>query len=279
MTHKENTSTTLTDCLFDGSINGAETNSCGGMIGWNDCKATFTNCVVRPASIALAGEDNATFARGNNITVNNCYYSENLPGASGQGTAIGSMTNEQLAAALGNGWLLKNGEVLPDVMKGVFTIINPFFGGVTINAADPINLTPGLSAGTDGDGCVTFQGIYDPLVIGEGGDNTKLYFSTSNTLYWPNGAMTFNPFRAYLQLNTTAANVRAYQINFGEDETTGIKSLSPDPGLTPDPSSKGEGSFDGEGSDGWYDLNGRKLDGKPTTKGVYIHNGRKMVVK
>ena len=29
----------------------------------------------------------------------------------------------------------------------------------------------------------------------------------------------------------------------------------------------------------WYDLNGRKLDGKPTKKGLYIMNGKKVVVK
>ncbi len=29
----------------------------------------------------------------------------------------------------------------------------------------------------------------------------------------------------------------------------------------------------------FYDLNGRKLQGKPTKKGVYIMNGRKVVVK
>ena len=265
MTHNENTSTTLTDCLFDGSINGAETNSCGGMIGWNDCKATFTNCVVRPASIALASENNATFGRGNNITVNNCYYSENLPGASGQGTAIGSMTNEQLAAALGNGWLLKNGEVLPDLMKGVFTIINPVFGGVTINAAEPARITPGLASGTEGDGCVTFCGIYDPVTIGPDGDNTKLYFSTNNTLYWPNGAMTINPFRAYLQLNSTAAQTRSIVLNIG-DETTEIEV-------------RGVKEVREINDDAWYDMSGRKLDGKPNTKGVFIHGGRKVVIK
>ena len=29
----------------------------------------------------------------------------------------------------------------------------------------------------------------------------------------------------------------------------------------------------------WYDMNGRRIDGKPTTKGVYINNGVKVVVK
>ena len=30
---------------------------------------------------------------------------------------------------------------------------------------------------------------------------------------------------------------------------------------------------------GWYTLNGMRLDGKPTTQGVYIHNGKKIVIK
>jgi hypothetical protein len=29
----------------------------------------------------------------------------------------------------------------------------------------------------------------------------------------------------------------------------------------------------------WYTLDGRKLQGKPTTKGVYINNGRSVVIK
>ena len=36
----------------------------------------------------------------------------------------------------------------------------------------------------------------------------------------------------------------------------------------------GELSFDG-----WYDMNGRKLDGKPTKKGLYINNRHKVVIK
>ena len=50
--------------------------------------------------------------------------------------------------------------------------------------------------------------------------------------------------------------------------TTGIDSLSPDPS----PSRKG--------SDGaWYTLDGRKLSGNPAAKGLYIVNGRKVVIK
>ena len=31
--------------------------------------------------------------------------------------------------------------------------------------------------------------------------------------------------------------------------------------------------------DGWYTMDGRKLEGKPSTKGIYINNGRKIVIK
>jgi hypothetical protein len=36
----------------------------------------------------------------------------------------------------------------------------------------------------------------------------------------------------------------------------------------------GEISFDG-----WYDMSGRKLEGKPTASGIYINNGKKIVIK
>ena len=32
-------------------------------------------------------------------------------------------------------------------------------------------------------------------------------------------------------------------------------------------------------NEGWYDLQGRKLQAKPNRKGIYIHNGKKVVVR
>lgn len=266
MTYKGNTITTLTNCLFDGNITGADTHSCGGLFGWNDDRATLTNCVFRPASINLASsEDNATFSRGSNVTVTNCYYSEELPSGTGQGTEIGDMTNEALLAALGSGWKVSESKLVPDMAKAP-DIVDPIFNGVTVNAAEPINITPGLNAGTDGDCSVTFVGTYDPVEIGEEGDHTKLYFSDHNTLYWPNGAMTITPFRAYLQLNgASATTTRSVVLNFGE-ETTAIEEID-----------NGELTVDID--DSWYTISGVKLDGKPSTKGVYIHGGRKVMMK
>ncbi len=54
-------------------------------------------------------------------------------------------------------------------------------------------------------------------------------------------------------------------------ETQGIVSLNPDPSLTIGPSPEGEGSV--------YTLNGVRLGKMPTLKGIYIRNGRKLVIK
>lgn len=74
------------------------------------------------------------------------------------------------------------------------------------------------------------------------------------------------PFEAYtIHNNANSPAPRFVPINqVGNGETTGIESLTPS-------LSKGEGA--------WYDLNGQKLQLKPTQKGVYIRNGRKVIIK
>ena len=252
-----------TDCLFDGTFKSDRVSVRSGFVAVG--KGTFKNCVsmndanTRPFSYSS-----------NDITVTNCYYANNV--GNSQGNVIGSMTNEQLAAALGDGWEVKDGVITPVVTSigSANTIVNSAFADVIVTAAEPVGITPGLAPGTEGDGSITFVGTYDPVTIGEDGDNTKLYFSTGNTLYWPNGAMTINPFRAYFQLNSAVASpamTRSIKLNFGKgDETTSIKN--------------GQWSIvNGQSSDAWYDMSGRRLDGKPTAKGFYINNGKKVVIK
>ena len=71
----------------------------------------------------------------------------------------------------------------------------PTFTGVTINSADPTDVT-GTAA--------NFHGIYTPYSTG-GVDNTMLYLGADNKLYYPNAAMTINAFRAYFKLNGITA--------------------------------------------------------------------------
>ena len=61
--------------------------------------------------------------------------------------------------------------------------------------------------------------------------------------------------------------VKRYSISFGEaGESTGIDDMPAEP------STKDAGS-------GYYSIDGRILPAKPMSKGVYIHNGFKIVVK
>ena len=137
---------------------------------------------------------------------------------------------------------------------------NPSFTGVTISDI----LAP---VETD---YVDFVGFFSPVSL-TGGDKTVLYLGADNTLYYPSTDMTVGSCRAVFQLKgieagDLAQQARAIVLNFGDgEETTGISSL------TPNPSPKGEGI--------WYDLQGRKLSGKPTQKGIYINHGNKVVIK
>ncbi|MBQ3360716.1 MAG: hypothetical protein IJR02_11385 [Bacteroidaceae bacterium] len=70
-----------------------------------------------------------------------------------------------------------------------------------------------------------------------------------------------------VDVNGGAAAVRQFVLNFGDNsEETGILSTTDDTDFT---------DFD----DAWYDLSGRRLSGKPSRVGVYICNGKKVVIK
>lgn len=60
---------------------------------------------------------------------------------------------------------------------------------------------------------------------------------------------------------TAAAAVNSFKLNFG-DKTNCIRDLQ-------QPTDNGQ----------WFTIDGRRLDGKPTAKGLYINNGKAVVVK
>ena len=68
----------------------------------------------------------------------------------------------------------------------------------------------------------------------------------------------------YMQVGTKTSDAATRGIGIGDGGATG---------LTPIPSPTGEGS-----GASWYDMQGRRID-KPARKGVYIRNGKKIVVK
>ena len=148
-------------------------------------------------------------------------------------------------------------------------IVNPVFAGVEIQnvGGDYVNA----------DQSVWFVGTYDALtdittrtmsgydVLLMGGDNTLRYAGSGASL----GA-----FRAYFLVDPTkvgdsnqaSARLTSFNIDFGDDNATGIISVN------------GSGLMV-NGSDAWYTLDGRRLQGQPTQRGMYINNGRKIVIK
>ena len=81
-----------------------------------------------------------------------------------------------------------------------------------------------------------------------------------------NNAHALTPMEAFLILDKTATGARVFVEDF-ENGTTAIQSLNADEinGL--------------KTSEGWYTIDGIKLQSAPVEKGVYINNGKKVVIK
>lgn len=141
-------------------------------------------------------------------------------------------------------------------------LVSPVFSGVTISNA--------TNNGTSADGKVTFTGLVSALNIAAD-DLAKLFLGNGNKLYAPMSGIKFGACRAYFQLNGITMNpsvgggVKAFVLDFGDGGATSIQHID---GL----------QRDGQ-SPGWYTLDGRRMDGQPQQRGVYIKNGRKVVIK
>jgi len=170
----------------------------------------------------------------------------------------------------GTPYIIKWEKAADYVDDDVHNIVNPVFTGVEIQnvGGDYVNA----------DHSVWFVGTYDALtdittrtmsgydVLLMGGDNTLRYAGSGASL----GA-----FRAHFLVDPTKvgnggqANARlaSFNIDFGDGEAT---SLSEKLRVKNE-----EFATSAE----WYTLDGRRLQGKPVKSGMYINNGKKIVVK
>ena len=130
---------------------------------------------------------------------------------------------------------------------------NHTFRAVTVTDGSPVGVQ-------SEDLSVTFQGTYSPALLKE--DPSNLYL-TANELRWPSHDKFYvNAFRAYFQLSNPS-QVKAFVLGFNDsDPTTEIIDVAADSSLSE-----------------WHTLDGRRLGAKPTQRGIYINNGRKVIVK
>ena len=154
-------------------------------------------------------------------------------------------------------------------------LVNPVFSGVTISAIE------GSSAGSM---YVDFVGSFSPVVI-KANDYAVLYLGNGNKLYYPSQNRTMGSCRAVFRLHNGlavgdlvpgGAKATRFVLNFGSDETTGIVEVNADEDFK---SASHESGISNPLQRAWFDLQGRRLTGKPTAKGLYINNGKKVVIK
>ena len=144
-------------------------------------------------------------------------------------------------------------------------LVNPVFRGVTIAGTPSAVETNELA----------FRGIFSPFAI-SGEDRSLLYLGADNKLYYPNAAMTIGAFRAYFELaegitaGDPASGIRSFVLNF-DGEETGIREINASTPSTP--------SNFSNASNLWFTLDGSCLNGKPAQRGLYIHKGRKVLIK
>ena len=96
-------------------------------------------------------------------------------------------------------------------------------------------------------------------------DNTDPENPVSKLVH-PSAVGDMKGFRGYFVLHDAPSGARAYSINFGDDETTGIIAVEGSRFTVNDEPST------------IYDLQGRKVE-NATKKGIYIQNGKKVVIK
>ena len=118
---------------------------------------------------------------------------------------------------------------------------------------------------------VDFIGSFSPLTL-EAQSRDVLYLGAASTLYYPAADITINPYHAYFQLKqgltvggSESAPIRNLCLNFGDDVQSIRQIQSP--------------TATSVTSTFWHTLSGRCLTAKPTAKGLYIHNGRKVLIK
>ena len=112
------------------------------------------------------------------------------------------------------------------------------------------------------------QGTDEEEIIDDAGYKYYMLTTKSGVLgfYWQQGsnegtAIMNAAHKAYLRV-PTGAGIKGFTF---DNLVTGITAIN--------------GNGNTNGNDGWYTLDGRRLSGPPTQQGIYIHNGRKEVVK
>ena len=151
-----------------------------------------------------------------------------------------------------------------DNNPSVYDIVSPVFEDVTVsNSTAQI-----VESKTVGLETVQMVGTYSPVGV-TADDKSILFLGDANTLYYSTVDRQIRSCRAYFSVpyinGHAGAKARAFALSFDGEETTGIPEVSANSNEVKD--------------DVWYSLDGVRLSGKPTQRGMYINKGKKILVK
>ena len=138
-------------------------------------------------------------------------------------------------------------------------IVNPLFQHVNIKGS--------AQTVDSNDGKVHFVGTYSPFEITAENIDDILYIGSANKIGYAKSARTLKSCRAHFNIPATASARAVSTIDFIDDEATGVVLID-----------NGELIMNNEAGV-WYTLDGRRLSSRPTTKGIYIHNGKKEAIR
>lgn len=182
------------------------------------------------------------------------------------GSALEGATARTLTAASVSGetLYLTFGDAVATLEAGVPYIIKWDSGDDIVEPSFlPVFISSEANNFTSADGKVSFVGNYAPVAVSANNEHV-LFMGGDNTLYYPTTNRSLRCQRAHFEL-ADGVTARNYVIDFGEGETTTISGVLHQKDMT--------------STNAWFSIDGRRLASKPLTKGVYIHNGRKEVVK
>ncbi|MBQ9466478.1 MAG: leucine-rich repeat protein [Muribaculaceae bacterium] len=138
------------------------------------------------------------------------------------------------------------------------TVSDPTFMGVTIDA----NSYEMVSVGK-----VSMFGLYSPLYVPK--DANVLYMGDNNRLYFARDNITINAFRACLHYNGSGSSgassaPSAVKLNFlAKPVVTGVDDVK---------------VINVRNDNNWYSVDGRVYREKPSAPGIYINNGKKIII-
>ena len=107
-----------------------------------------------------------------------------------------------------------------------------------------------------------FYGVYQQTTINK--DNELHIGSKSGKWGYTAGDRTIDATKAYIEMKEATGNARVF-IEEPDGTTTAITVVSND--------------AQDNNAEGWYNINGVRMQSVPTVKGLYIHNGKKVVIK